>query len=163
MRSTGTVRDWERWIVAMGLYTRRLRELVGLSQEQLARRAGVSQGVVSRLEMGRAVHTPLVVVMKVNAAMRSALSALDPALLSKETKRLMDVPQRGVPGDAGEFESLPLTRDPRLADVVRLFWRVPPRNRDKLVALVETAVTVLSGNKQVTSQRPHRRRSPVDS
>src|SRR5262245_38461330 len=105
MRSSGTVRDWERWIVAMGLYTRRLRELVGLSQEQLARRAGVSQGAVSRLEMGRAVHTPLVVVMKVNAAMRSALSALDPALLSKETKRLMDVPQRGVPGDAGEFES----------------------------------------------------------
>jgi transcriptional regulator with XRE-family HTH domain len=162
MRSANTVRDWERWIVGMGLYTRRLRELVGLSQEQLARRAGVSQGAVSRLEMGRAIHTPLLVVMKVNAAMRSALSALDPALLSKETKRLMDVPQRGVPGNAGEFDSLPLTRDPRLAEVVGLFWRVPPRNRDKLVALLRAAVTVL-GDKRVASQRPRRRRSSVES
>ena len=61
----------------MGRYTRRLREVVGLSQEQLARRAGVSQGAVSRLEAGRAVNTPLIVVMKINAAMRQALTALD--------------------------------------------------------------------------------------
>ena len=149
-------------MVGMGLYTRRLRELAGLSQEQLARLAGVSQGAVSRLEMGRAVHTPLMVVMKVNAAMRNALSALDPALLSKETKRLMDVQERRVPGDAGEFEAFPIARDARLAEVVRLFWQVPPRNRDKLVALMRTAVTVLGGDK-IAAQRPPRRRSSVRS
>jgi DNA-binding transcriptional regulator YiaG len=57
MRSRSTVQDWERWMTGMGLYTRRLRELVGrLSQEQLARLAGVGQGAVSRLEMGAAVR-----------------------------------------------------------------------------------------------------------
>lgn len=146
----------------MGLYTRRLRELVGLSQEDLARLAGVSQGAVSRLEMGRAVHTPLIVVMKVNAAMRRALSALDPSLLSKETKRLMEVQDRGVPDNAREFDDLPVTRDPRLAEVVQLFWQVPPRNRGKLVALMRAAVTVLEGQK-TAPRKGTRRRSSVES
>ena len=84
MRTNDSVRDWERWMVGMGLYTRRLRELVGLSQEQLARLAGVSQGAVSRLEMGRAVHTPLIVVMKVNAAMR-----VDPQFIATASTSLM--------------------------------------------------------------------------
>jgi transcriptional regulator with XRE-family HTH domain len=163
MPSKNTVRDWERWMTGMGIYTRRLRELVGLSQEQLARLAGVSQGAVSRLEMGRAVHTPMIAVMKVNAAMRGALSTLDPKTLSKETKQLMEVSDRGVPHDPDEFESLPLTRDARLSEIVRLFWQVPPRNRDKLVELMRTAVAVLDGEKAAEPKGSRRRRRPVES
>jgi transcriptional regulator with XRE-family HTH domain len=146
-------------MMGMGLYTRRLRELVGLSQEQLARLAGVSQGALSRLEMGRAVNAPLIVVMKVNAAMRQALSTLDPKLLSPETKRLMAIPARGVPRDAAEFETLPLTPDPQLTDLVRLFWDVPPRNRTKLLTLVRAAVVVLG--RRPTGRRPRSRRTRV--
>lgn len=163
MKPRDSIRDWEHWMQGMGRYTRRLRELVGLSQEELARLAGVSQGAVSRLEMGRAVHTPLIVVMKVNAAMRNALSALDPALLSKETKRLMEVQYRGVPGDAAEFETLQLTRDPRLAEVVHLFWRVPPRNRNKLLALMRAATEVLESKKSAAPEHPRRRGPSVES
>ena len=160
----GSVHDWERWMTGMGRYTRRLRELAGLSQEELARRAGVSQGAVSRLEMGRAVHAPLIVVMKVNAAMRRALSELDPSLLSTETRRLMAVPARGVPGGESEFEAIPLTPDPRLTELVRLFRRVPPRNRGKLVALVRTAVDVLGGEAPAKAKPARRRRgSPIGS
>jgi DNA-binding XRE family transcriptional regulator len=150
----------------MGLYTRRLRELCGLSQEQLARLAGVSQGAVSRLEMGRAVHSPLIVVMKVNAAMRRALSALDPKLLSPETRRLMDVPARGVPHDAARFEELPLTPDPLLTDLVGLFWQVPSRNRQKLVELMRAAAGVLGAEADAPGSRRGRRRGasgPVGS
>src|SRR5262249_30559101 len=89
--------NWEAWMRGMGRYTRRLRELTGLSQEQLARLAGVSQGAVSRMEGGRAVNTPMIVVMRVNAAMRRALAQLPPGTLSEESRRLMDVPSRGVP------------------------------------------------------------------
>lgn len=152
-------------MTGMGRYTRRLRELVGLSQEQLARRAGVSQGAVSRLEMGRAVNAPLIVVMKVNAAMRHALSALDPAVLSAETRRLMDVPARGVPRNDGDFEMLPLTLDPRLTELVRLFWAVPARNRDRLVTLMEAGARVL-GAGTGAGRRGRRRRAaspPVGS
>jgi transcriptional regulator with XRE-family HTH domain len=158
-----TVRDWDRWMTGMGLYTRRLRELAGLSQERLARLAGVSQGAVSRLEMGRAVHTPLIVVMKVNAAMRTALSALDPAMFSQETKQLMELQVRGVPGNAQEFEAFPIARDPRLTELVRLFWRVPPRNRDKLLSLMHAAVTVLDGDPSPRRGSRRRRRASVES
>jgi transcriptional regulator with XRE-family HTH domain len=161
MRKTASVRDWERWMTGMGQYTRRLRELVGLSQEQLARLAGVSQGAVSRLEMGRAVNSPLIVVMKVNAAMRHALSALDPKVLSRETRRLMEVPTRGVPRDAREFDMLPLTLDPRLTELVRMFWDVPPRNRDRLLTLMRSGVAILDGGTGSTSRA--RRRRPAAS
>jgi len=45
---------------------RRVREFLGLSQDQVARLAGVSQGAVSRLEAGRGLATPMVVVLKVH-------------------------------------------------------------------------------------------------
>lgn len=136
--------DWEAWIKGMGRYTRRLRELVGLSQEALARRAGVSQGAVSRLEVGRAVNTPLIAVMKINAAMRAALADLPPELVSPETRRLMDVPARGAPMDEAGFDALPATVDALLADVVRLFWEVPPRHREQLVSVMRLLVRMVS-------------------
>src|SRR5215470_3326809 len=65
--------DWPRWMRGLGRHTRRLREFLGLSQEQLARIAGVSQGAISRLEAGRGLATPLLVVMKINIAVIHAL------------------------------------------------------------------------------------------
>ena len=49
--------------------------------------AGVSQGAVSRLEGGRGLATPLLVVMKINAALRRAVSTIDPELLSDDARR----------------------------------------------------------------------------
>jgi transcriptional regulator with XRE-family HTH domain len=137
---------WEDWMRGMGRYTRRLRELVGLSQEQLARLAGVSQGAVSRMEGGRAVNTPMIVVMRVNHAMREALARLPPRLLSEESSRLMNVPGRGIPGDAAAFETLPVAADAELAEIVRLFWGVAPRQRPQLTALVRLAADMLAGS-----------------
>ena len=45
--------QWKEWMRAFGRQERRIREFLGLSQEQIARLAGVSQGAVSRLEAGR--------------------------------------------------------------------------------------------------------------
>ncbi len=138
-----TSEPWERWMRGMGRYTRRLRELCGLSQEQLARLAGVSQGAVSRLEMGRATNAPLVIVMKINAAMRRALAALDPAVLSEESRRLMSVPARGVPVTEADFDTVPVTSDPLLGEIVALFWQVPVAHREKLVEVMRTIASVL--------------------
>ena len=63
----GAPLDWATWIKSLGRQARRVREFLGLSQEQVARVAGVSQGAVSRFEGGRGLATPLLVVMKVNA------------------------------------------------------------------------------------------------
>lgn len=43
-------REWKLWMRELGAAIRRGRELLGLSQHQLATMAGISQGAVSRLE-----------------------------------------------------------------------------------------------------------------
>src|SRR5262245_49212375 len=63
--------EWGEWMRAFGRQERRVREFLGLSQDQLARLAGVSQGAVSRLEAGRGLATPLLVVMKINLVLRA--------------------------------------------------------------------------------------------
>src|SRR5262245_48335111 len=85
-RVTANATDWARWMRGLGEQVLRVREFLGFSQEQLARIAGVSQGAVSRLENGRGVATPLLVVTKVSAALRTALGRVDPELLSDEAR-----------------------------------------------------------------------------
>jgi transcriptional regulator with XRE-family HTH domain len=74
--------DWACWMGALGGRVLRAREFLGFSQDQLARVAGVSQGAVSRLENGRGLATPLLVVTKISAALHTAhgtfLSAVTP-------------------------------------------------------------------------------------
>lgn len=137
-------KDWAGWMRGMGRYTRRLRALVGLSQEQLARRAGVSQGAVSRLEAGRAVNAPLVVVMKINAAMREALQKLPPRVLSAESQQIMQVPARGIPSMSAEFDAQRITDEPPLEELVQLYWRVPARLRPRIVEQTRGLVQLLA-------------------
>ena len=52
-----------------GQRIRKAREFLGLSQDQLARLADVSQGAVSRVEAGRGMATPLLTFVKLNRVM----------------------------------------------------------------------------------------------
>jgi len=135
---------WEEWMRGMGRYTRRLRELAGLSQEELARRARVSQGAVSRLESGRAVQTPLIVVMKINTAMRQALAALPREAWTEETVEIMnDVATRRIPVRGTGFDEVRVTPDPLLTKLVKVFWSVPARRRPQVVAVLESMCAML--------------------
>src|SRR5207247_8233855 len=78
--------DWREWMRGLGRQLRRVREFLGLSQDQVAQLAGVSQGAVSRLEAGRGLATPLVVVLKVHLVLSRALRAFDPALPDEEVR-----------------------------------------------------------------------------
>src|SRR5438132_9726763 len=107
--------DWREAMRDLGCQLRRVREFLGLSQDQVARLAGVSQGAVSRLEAGRGLATPMMVVLKVTLALRHALRDVDPALLNDDLRRVLAIGERISPriGDAG-FDALPLTKDPLL-------------------------------------------------
>ena len=122
-----------------------MREFLGMSQEQLARLAGVSQGAVSRLEAGRGLATPMLVVLKINLAMRAALRDVDPALLSDDLRRVLEIEERISPrvGDLG-VGAEPVTKDPALEDVVRLYRGVPERQRDTFLSVVRAAADALS-------------------
>ena len=138
--------DWRDWMRAFGRQERSVREFLGMSQEQLAKIAGVSQGAVSRLEAGRGLATPMLVVLKINLALRAALEDVDPALLNDDIRRALDFGERLTPsvGNAGVVAT-PVTKDPGLEDVVRVYRRVPDRHRQTFMSVVRAAADALSG------------------
>jgi transcriptional regulator with XRE-family HTH domain len=137
--------DWREWMRGLGRQARKIREFLGLSQEQLARSAGVSQGAVSRLEGGRGLATPLLVVVKLNVAMRRALGAYDRELLSPEARAILDRTDLDVPETgATRFIEYPLAKDAGIEELVRLYRGLPERQREKLLAVVRATASALS-------------------
>jgi transcriptional regulator with XRE-family HTH domain len=133
--------DWSGWLKGLGRQARRVREFLGLSQEQVARGAGVSQGAVSRFEGGRGQATPLLVVMKVNAALRRALSAMDSDILSDDARDLLVLNEHVPYG--GNSAALSITKDPELEELVRLYRDLPERQRQRLLTVVRATAEAL--------------------
>jgi transcriptional regulator with XRE-family HTH domain len=147
--------EWQRWMKGLGRHTRRVREFLGVSQGELARRAGVSQGAVSRLEAGRGLNTPFLVLVKINVALGAALRLLDRASLADDVLRFLTfmeflsapsdrgggspAPVRGVP-----VEGLQLMQDGPIERLVRLYRGIPERQRAGFVSVVEAAAKALS-------------------
>jgi hypothetical protein len=108
---------------------------------------------VSRLEAGRAVNAPLVVVMKINAAMRAALHELPARVLSAETREIMQVPARGIPAMPDQFDALPVAEEEALEHLVQLYWRVPARLRPRLVEQTRGLVNLVASMLDTPSHR----------
>jgi transcriptional regulator with XRE-family HTH domain len=128
----------------LGRQLRRLRELVGLSQEQLARLAGVSQAAVSRLEVARGLATPLLVVVKISFAIAGELRKLDPTILDADLRRALETsepfgPFLGVLRPDGAQ----ITSDPYLEALVRLYRETPERQRQGVLAIMAAVVAGL--------------------
>ena len=136
--------DWSEWMHALGRQSRRVREFLGLSQEELARMAGVSQGAVSRLEAGRGLATPMLVILKINLALTHRLRAVDPGLLNDDLRRVLEIEQRLSPPVAGiGFQALPITKDPDLEDLVRLYRQMRERQRQTFLSVVRATARAL--------------------
>ena len=135
---------WRRWMTELGQQIRRLRELVGLSQQDLARLANVSQGAVSRLETARGLATPLLIVAKINLALAAELRKLDATVASPDfcdTRSVQDLlrwPEGALGPDAGRSNP-----DPLFEAFVRLFHETSARHREALLAIMRTAVKAL--------------------
>ena len=142
-----TEQDWRRWMKEIGERARRMREFLGLSQEQLARRAGVSQGAVSRFEIGRGLNTPLLVSIKINASLATALSAVDATLLTDDARRFVEsMDLLALPGDPSEphtAKPFPLLGDPEFEDVIRHCGRLPEARRRLFLAAMKALARAL--------------------
>jgi transcriptional regulator with XRE-family HTH domain len=139
--------DWSVWMQRFGRQSRRVREFLGLPQEEVARLAGVSQGAVSRLENGRGTATPFVVILKINGALARELRKLDPALLDERMQRALAAQDAiSPPTGSDNGEGLPLLRDRQLHELIGLFRSLSDRQKPLCLsmvrALVEALVTV---------------------
>jgi transcriptional regulator with XRE-family HTH domain len=135
---------WRRWMTELGQQIRRLRELVGLSQQDLARLASVSQGAVSRLETARGLATPLLIVVKINLALAAELRKLDATVSNADLCRTRGVQDllRWPEGALGS-DAVHCSPDPMFEAFVRLFRETSERHRDGLLAIMRTAVAAL--------------------
>lgn len=151
-RGTTSKQTWRQWITEFGAHVRRVREFLGLSQEQVARAAGVSQGAVSRFEGGRGLSTPFVGIMKINLALAYALKELEPGMLTDEVKRflkhleILHLPtDQGAPvGPVGpNFRKIQLSPNPELVQVIELYYDLPESKRQAFVAVMSATISAL--------------------
>jgi len=136
--------DWAAWMRSLGIRVRRVREFLGLSQDQLARAAGVSQGAVSRIEAGKQFGTPLLVAVKVQTALAAALRTVNPAILSDELRSMAEAEHVSFPVNvtARSGSHAALASDPGLHELIAAYRAVPERHRGAFHAIVrEMAAT----------------------
>lgn len=143
---------WRQWITEFGAQTRRVREFLGLSQEQVARASGVSQGAVSRFEGGRGVSTPFVGIMKICLALAHALKQLEPDMLTDDARRFMkhldilrlpDDPGTPVHPVGTNFKKLQLSPNPELVRVIHLYYELPDSKREAFLAVMEATISAI--------------------
>ncbi len=129
----------EAWMQSLGHHVRRTRELLGLTQGQLATIAGTSQAAVSRLELGGALGTPYLVVLAVQSALCSKLRELSGTFPASDAEHCFDHPSmmaeltdaRPVP---------PVVVAEELLRYVAIFNEAPPPLRAQLLTIVEAVV-----------------------
>src|SRR4029077_5181720 len=106
------------------------------------------------LEAGRGLATPMLVILKINLALRAAVRDLDPTLLNDDLRRVLEIEQRISPPVGGVgVDVLPLTKDPGLEDLVRLYRGVPDRQRRTFLSVLRAAADALS-NATDNSRQP---------
>ena len=101
---------------------------------------------MSRLEGGRGLATPLLVVIKLNMAVRHLLKTYDPDVLSPEAKQVLSQADPNLPTEGGvtRFAEYALANDQGVEDLVQLYRGLPERQRNKLLAVVRATATALS-------------------
>jgi hypothetical protein len=94
----------------------------------------------------------MMVVMKVNAALRREIARGRLPASLQATKRLMSLELRSIPRTTDAFEAFPVAVRPQWETLTRLYWEVPPRHRERLPDLLRSLVRL--------SDRATRRRKP---
>jgi transcriptional regulator with XRE-family HTH domain len=128
----------------LGRELRRMRTLTGLSQDELARRAGVSQGAVSRLEKARGLATPMVVVMRISLALAAELRKPGSTAPADDVRGALE--RHGVllrPLAEPGAHPLRIPGDPNVQDLVRIYRDLAPRQRQSLLAVLRAVVAAL--------------------
>ena len=131
-----------------GTMVREMRELLGFSQERLAKIARVSQGAVSRFERGGALSTPWLVAIRLRFALIAGLRRCHPDVLTEDARRFI---AQGalyeLPDDPALTPPVGAVPEPDLTVIVRTYRRVPDASRAQFVAIMSAVATTLGDGK----------------
>jgi transcriptional regulator with XRE-family HTH domain len=140
--------DWRQWLRAFGRQQRRVREFLGVSQQELARLAGVNEGAVNRLETARGVATPLLIVVKISLTLASELRRFDPTMVNADPCRAPEMPDplssafRTEPYPAGRSDA-----EPGVEELVATYQSIPAPRRQEFLSIVSAAGEALGARK----------------
>lgn len=140
-----TTNDLRSQMASIGAHVKRIRVFLGLTQEQLAQAANVSQGAVSRLEGARGLQTPYLIVMRVQRLLCDRLRALDPDVpLASDLVEWLNHPSM-LPMNDAPGGSSPLTADPDLRSYLEAYRRLPETARPKVLAIIDSLSAIVPG------------------
>jgi len=154
---------WRTWLRDVGNLSRRMRELLGLSQEELGRLVNVSQGAVSRFEKGKGLNTPWIIAVKIRVALAARLRPLDPQLLTDDARRfLSQTDLYGLPPTLSRpphIEDIALVPTAELETALRAYVRLPEDGRRAFAAIMTAVAEALGGGRVSSGVHPGRRES----
>jgi transcriptional regulator with XRE-family HTH domain len=127
---------WAELVKLVGWHVYSLRDLLHVSQEELARLAGVSQGGISRMESGRCLDMPLVSYAKVAAAFCRELGPLRDRL-TPDVRAVLHFTER-VLAVEGLRSPLALFEDPTLQHLIGVYEQLPGPDRAAYAEVLET-------------------------
>jgi transcriptional regulator with XRE-family HTH domain len=133
--------EWREWMRDLGRQIRRAREFLGLSQEQLARVAGVSQGAISRLETARGLATPTLVVLRVSRVLAAELGKVDPSMMDSDLRTMRNVLR---PSQDSLPEARSVNADPHREELLDIYRRKAPGQHAAQLAIIRAAVAALT-------------------
>jgi transcriptional regulator with XRE-family HTH domain len=132
----------------LGATVRRMRELLSLSQGQLAEIAHVSQGAISRFELGLGLSTPWTIAVKIRVALAARLRQVDPEVLTDDARRfLAQTALYQLPDDPfmpPGIESISLLPAPELESIVRTYSRLPREGQKAFISIMAAVAETLA-------------------
>lgn len=146
--------DWPGHIRRLGTLVRHARHVLALSQVDLARRSGVSQGGVSRLEAGKGLGTPLVTFLKIYLVLVDELRRRDPRLLDHDMRELLSTADAMPAWVANELAEVPpVVQDPDLEQLIDIFRHVPQAERAGFLSVMTATAGTLAS--RAVAPRPN--------
>lgn len=135
---------WYVWMATFGSHVAMLRQFLGVSQADLAREAGITEGHVRRFEAGKLLDLSFIDVLRLNRALAKRLRGIDPDLLAPEAKGFMqhldflEMPDEdGPPAPGGvpvqEFRSI---QDPEIEELVLRFRALDAEGRHAFLQIM---------------------------
>jgi len=126
--------DWHFLTRQLGVRARRLRCVLGVSQQKIATAARVSQGGVSRIESGQCHSTPLISYVKLFGTLVRGLEALGTDL-PRETREFL-VAVRALVPEVLSTHTDPLENQP-LATLLATLAALTPERQAVFYTLVQ--------------------------